>query len=136
MTERRELGPTLTAEAWHPIGTDGGMLWLHPPSRQGVLLDAEVTRRSCRRSVALPEEPVSPDEIGYMVCFDTMHHECGEPLGIGESLWTAKWSEAIRYAREMRSKILASHPKYEPSKQVTFDDLLERANKTQKAPTE
>jgi hypothetical protein len=124
MTENRELGPELTAEGWWAIGD--GMLWYHEPSHWSVTVETNWRRNQCLGCYTLPSEPVSPDTVGCLVGACERSVE-GEPIQSAESLkiWTERWVDAIRMGREIRQQILNKRPRFEPVKQLTFDDLLD-----------
>ena len=136
MTEKRELGPELIAEGWSAYGGDS-LLWCHVPSRRCVSIEAGWQRKQCHECLVLPCEPALPEVEGCLVAW-SRRDELGNPIfeysnnGIivrpenGGSVWTEHWADALRIGREMRRRILDSGPKFEPRKQLTFDELLER----------
>ena len=121
MMENREIGPELTADGWRIIGGEW-MVWMHPPSAQVVSLDAYP--RENVNSPAFPTEPKDPKTNGFLVSCN-VHDENGNPCE-GWGVWIESYAYALKLARELRQRIILDRPTFSPSKQVTFDELLER----------
>lgn len=121
-TEDRELGPELKAEGWRNVGGEW-IYWAHSPSRRCVDLDEYP--RDYVDSPAYPDEPTDPHTVGYLVS-TRVHDELGNPTRDGWGVWIQSYALALKTARALRERILRDAPTLESSKQMTFDDLLDR----------
>jgi len=121
--ESRELGPDMIAEGWFAYGDL--LMWCHPPSHGVVTVD-ECQRKNVSQVPCAPGESLSdPDETVYVVwCRE--HDDLGNPSTMGDGFLTSSYAKAIGAARGTRKAILENRPRWQPSKQLTLDDVLER----------
>lgn len=124
--ENRELGPEMLAEGWFLIGGDT-MIWFHGPSHRVVKIDGPWPRESF---IGTPnyfdEVSGGPKEPVYHVSVSEYDEDSGEPTDGYSGFLTTSYALALRSVREMRQRILDEAPKFEPVKQLSFDDLLGR----------
>jgi hypothetical protein len=121
----RELGPEMTADGWRVISGDT-MLWCCERARQCVLIEGPWKRSSWWAACPIaPGEQLAPDDDCYCVSRYAAN-DMGEPIpGHYDGFLTASYGKALLSARATREAILATLLPAQPTKQMTFDDLLE-----------
>jgi hypothetical protein len=123
-SDTRKLGPKMLTDGWLALGGDS-IMWCHPPSRRVVKVDGPWKFSIYTGWPMAPGEELESDAEVYAVSCHVAD-ECGYPTDVWDGFLTVSYARALRAAIATRAAIMANQQQWRPSKQLTFDDLLER----------